>query len=216
MTSEYWKELLDKQKQAIFDFQKYLTTLPVAEYEVQGQALQRAIAVYRDINEEYQEALALESQTPPLTSTEAMSAAAYLAHYEHLVTDGNGDLESWYDLPKWEQEGWGKVASAVIAHYEPSDSPIISVGLSRFAEIANQNPETRNRNLDLIQSVAIACFLSHYQYQILSQSWNDKQWYGLPSDEKMKWISAAEAAIATFELGGDWEKALSKLTQAKQ
>jgi hypothetical protein len=206
-----WKELLDEQKQTIFKIQKYLSNLPIAEYNVQAQALDRAIAIYRDINEEYQEALALESQTP-LTSTEAMSAAAYLAHYEHLITDGNGELESWYDLHKWEQEGWGKVASAVIAHYEPSDASVVSVGLSRFAEIANQEPETRDRNLDLIQKVAIACFFS--RYQDLSQSWNDKQWYGLPIDEKMKWIHVAEAAIATFELGGDWQKALEKLTQS--
>jgi len=80
-------------------------------------ALRNAIATYREMEDSYQEAFQREAEER-LELSEAMAAAAHLAHWQHLRYPNQDDpyesLIPWSLLSEEEKQGWTRVAEAVM------------------------------------------------------------------------------------------------------
>ncbi len=120
MKSTTWKDLLDHQQELISKIQTTLTRLSsenLLDYKNGVDSLRNAIATYREMEDSYQEACQREAEER-LELSEAMAAAAHLAHWQYLRYPNRDDpyesLIPWSLLSEEEKQGWTRVAEAVM------------------------------------------------------------------------------------------------------
>lgn len=130
MKSEEWLVLLQEQKNLIGSIQRRISLIS-SNYQnleldkLAIETLSQAIALYKTLQYEYHEACQQEAEEK-LDASEAMAAAAYLAHWEHVIMPDQ-DYES-EEEPDWLNEsddirhGWHQVAKAVMFNAQSLES----------------------------------------------------------------------------------------------